>query len=421
MANKKSLAPLPLFDTLEHQKKEPPSSLPDFAYALDFLQSYNKNLPTYNAYRREIERFLQWCWRIKNQTVCTLNQVDIEEFIKFCMHPPLSWIGTKNVSRFIKASSKKNKKTTPAVLEDSTSATLRVPNPEWRPFVVNVSKAAWRTGERPNPKQFAASQASLKSIFAILSSFYDFLIQKKHTTTNPIHLMKQKNAYVYQQQTHSAIRRLSELQWTYVLETGELMAKENKKHERTLFIMTILYGMYLRISELTARATPQGVWTPKMGDFYQEEGLWWFRVLGKRNKIRDISVSDAVLKALKRYRRSLDLTVLPSSADPLPLITTYGGKEAITSTKQIRQIVQRCFDKTIERLKEDGFEEDADNLMQATVHWLRHTGISDDVKHRPREHVRDDAGHSSSAITDKYIDIEKRDRHASAKKKKLKG
>ena len=63
------------------------------------------------------------------------------------------------------------------------------------------------------------------------------------------------------------------------------------------------------------------------------------------------------------------------------------------------------FTTIIERLKKDGFHEDADLLASATVHWLRHTGISDDVKIRPREHVRDDAGHSSSAITDKYIDI----------------
>lgn len=59
-------------------------------------------------------------------------------------------------------------------------------------------------------------------------------------------------------------------------------------------------------------------------------------------------------------------------------------------------------------------------IMAATVHWLRHTGISEDVKIRPREHVRDDAGHSLSAITDKYIDIELRARHASAKKKPIK-
>ena len=48
------------------------------------------------------------------------------------------------------------------------------------------------------------------------------------------------------------------------------------------------------------------------------------------------------------------------------------------------------------------------------------TGISDDVKTRPREHVRDDAGHSSGAITDRYIDIELRERHRSAKEKIIK-
>ena len=32
-------------------------------------------------------------------------------------------------------------------------------------------------------------------------------------------------------------------------------------------------------------------------------------------------------------------------------------------------------------------------LRAATAHWLRHTGISEDAKRRPRERVRDDAGH----------------------------
>lgn len=59
-------------------------------------------------------------------------------------------------------------------------------------------------------------------------------------------------------------------------------------------------------------------------------------------------------------------------------------------------------------------------LRSATVHWLRHTGISEDVKIRPREHVRDDAGHSSSAITDRYIDVELQARAQSAKNKSLK-
>lgn len=82
--------------------------------------------------------------------------------------------------------------------------------------------------------------------------------------------------------------------------------------------------------------------------------------------------------------------------------------------------MQYCFDRAINRLQRDDFKEDADALLEATVHWLRHTGISDDVKHRPREHVRDDAGHSSGAITDRYIDVELRARHATAKKKPIK-
>jgi hypothetical protein len=53
------------------------------------------------------------------------------------------------------------------------------------------------------------------------------------------------------------------------------------------------------------------------------------------------------------------------------------------------------------------------------VHWLRHTGISEDVKVRPREHVRDDAGHASMHTTDRYIDSDLRERHSSGKNKKI--
>lgn len=66
-----------------------------------------------------------------------------------------------------------------------------------------------------------------------------------------------------------------------------------------------------------------------------------------------------------------------------------------------------------------GFKEEAEAMMDATGYWLRHTGIFDDVKIRPREHVRDDAGHSSSAITHRYVDVELKERHKSAKRKKI--
>jgi len=180
--------------------------------------------------------------------------------------------------------------------------------------------------------------------------------------------------------------------------------------------MNALFALYLRISELVE--TPR--WIPQMGHFQRDaEGNWWFLTVGKGNKEREISVSNSMLDALRRYRISRGMPPLPQPGEATPLIHKTRGNGGITSTRQIRGIVQQCFDIAEEKLRSDGFMEEAERLSAATVHWLRHTGISEDVKHRPREHVRDDAGHGSSAITDRYIDVERAERHASARHKKI--
>ena len=66
----------------------------------------------------------------------------------------------------------------------------------------------------------------------------------------------------------------------------------------------------------------------------------------------------------------------------------------MTSTRGIRNIVQTCFYRAYERMTREGLGEEAAELKEATVNWLRHTGTSQDVADRPREHVRDDAGHA---------------------------
>jgi integrase len=103
----------------------------------------------------------------------------------------------------------------------------------------------------------------------------------------------------------------------------------------------------------------------------------------------------------------------------MPLVAKNRGKGPVTSTRHIRSIVQYCFDAAYQRMKEDGLEDDAVDLKTATVHWLRHTGISEDVKIRPREHVRDDAGHSSMQTTDRYIESDLRERHESGRQKRV--
>ena len=137
--------------------------------------------------------------------------------------------------------------------------------------------------------------------------------------------------------------------------------------------------------------------------------------------MRQIAVSNDMLDALKHYRTTyLKLSPLPSPGEKMPLFAHIRNlDQPITSDRPIRALVQKCFDEAADKLESDGQQEEANSLKVVTVHWLRHTGISEDVKRRPREHVRDDAGHSSSAITDRYVDIELRERARSAKNKPM--
>ena len=394
----------PLFDTLEHMESLNRTTFQqnlitqeDFEKALSFLKSYRGSQGTFNAYRRELERFFQWCGRVANKSLNQIKREDIEDFVRFCQKPSKSWIGKNKVPRFIPHDNK------------------RIPNPEWKPFVVTVTKSARTKGEHPDLKNFEFKQGSLKELFAILSSFYNYLLQENYVLMNPVALIRQKSKFIRKQQGPLKIRRLSDVQWKYVINTAQEMAEiDPEKHQRTLFILSILYSMYLRISEISASER----WTPMMKHFHRDsKNQWWFTTVGKGNKQRQIAVSNSMLEALKIWRKHLGLSPLPSPSDNSPLLPKIKGPGPITHTTYIRRIVQKCFDKTIEELEKDNLPEEAESLKEVTVHWLRHTGISEDIKHRPREHVRDDAGHSSSAITDKYIDIELNARHETARNK----
>jgi site-specific recombinase XerD len=397
--------PSPLFADLKNIKGRKLSSIidqqrqQDYKYACKFLKSYNNSQGTFNSYRREIEKLLQWTWLIVGKTIKSLKRSDIEDFINFCQKPPEDWISIQKHQRFIEKYGE------------------TIPNPKWRPFTVSITKTARNKGTTPKIKNYKLSPGAIKETFAILSSFYNYLLQEEYVSANPVALIRQKSKFIRKQQGNPKIRRLSELQWQYVMQAALNMAADDPNmHERTLFIITALYAMYLRISELAASSR----WVPTMNHFYRDnDGNWWFTTVGKGNKQRQIAVSNAMLIAFKRWRKHLKLSLLPSPADNSPLLPKIKGDGPISNISNIREIVQRCFDKASIMLEEDGFTEEKETLGEATVHWLRHTGISDDVKIRPREHVRDDAGHSSSSTTDKYIDIELRERHRSAKNKPI--
>jgi site-specific recombinase XerD len=356
--------PLPLFDTLQHVQEQykqcqsndpkqiialwlkkcflgfkinlPLYAFKDYQQILNFLYSYRGSIDTFNSYRRELERLLHWCWLVQKKSVLKLKRTDIEAFIEFCQFPPKSWIGIKTVARFIYGNG------------------LRQPNASWRPFIVKISKKSFQDGERAEKSEYELSSDGIKQIFAILSSFYNYLIQEEVSEINPVLQIRQKSKFVRAQQQSPMIRRLSNIQWNAVMEVAISLANQYPdQHERTLFIMNALYGMYLRISELVATKR----WTPTMRDFFRDvNGHWWFKTVGKGNKMRQIAVSPTMLASLKRWRKHLGLSPLPSFDDQAPLIPKAIGKGSVKSTRAIRNIVQTCFNKAVDNLLKVNYE-----------------------------------------------------------------
>src|SRR3990167_2776844 len=371
----------------------------EYQLCTEFLKSYTNSSDTFTAYRREVERLLNWGWLICKKPLRELSRNDIRDYLEFIHAPPANWISVKISHRFI-----------------TNEKGERISNKTWKPFVVKISKNARRLGHEPDKSQHKLGNKSIEAVFAILGSLFNYLQQEEYLDSNPITLIRKKKGYIQRQQTQKVTRRLSRLQWHYVITTSEQMVTENSRHERTLFLMSAFYLLGLRISELAygeERCAEMGNFAP------DKRGLWWYTTVGKGNKIRDVAVPDELLTALKRYREHLGLTPLPHRGDSTPLITKVKGKSGL-GTRQIRNIVQTVFDQAVNNLRSAGKSDEADDLAAATVHWLRHTAISTEVEYRPREHIRDDVGHENPATMDKYIDTDRLARHQSAKSKRLK-
>lgn len=381
--------------------------LDDYRAVIDFLLENSASNETFQSYRREVDRFLIWLWFERKALLPDVRRSDIETYLEFIKNPPLSWRGTEVKHRFVEKNG------------------LSTPNPEWRPFISRVSKAARKNGADPDERKWTQTQASLKSTMAILRTFFEFLLNEEHVSRNPVAQIKARSRKATSTQRAPTIKRLSRVQVNYLF--GALEESGNRtdpeRYERLRFILSCLISMYLRISEIASSGDRQ----PVHGDFFykihdagqSQDKTWWFKVIGKGNKLREIPVSNDLLEALRRYRSSLGLSPLPAIGEKLPLFLKTRGKGGLTSSRHVRAMLQELFDIAEQKLRSDGLADEADGLLACTVHWLRHTGISEDVQVRPLPHVRDGAGHSSIATTGIYVDNDDLEMHRSAEQSSL--
>ena len=357
----------------------------DYDAVRKFLKSNSSTETTFNNYRTQVERLLLWAWTKRGKSFLTFLRSDMEDFMGFCKSPDPSWISTSIKSRFI--------------IVDGVSQ----PNPDWRPFhkrtqKANAKQALENNRDIPEPA-FHMADSSIKQVYAVLNSLFTYCSADQTMASNPCVLIKRDRAMKKWGSKELKLpqqKSLSKLQWEVVLDTAELMASEEPRvGERTLFCIVLMFGCYLRVSDLTGN----GEWVPTMGSFVRERDSWWYHVVGKGNVQDKITVRPECISYLVRYRRHLGLSDYPAPGESESLLRTVHGRRGLTS-RQIRIDVQAVFDRAADTMKADRFPDyEISALRAASLHWFRHTGATFDAPRRNPKHLQADLRHKSLATT----------------------
>ena len=199
----------------------------EYAIIEKFLLSYADSPETFKSYRREVERFLQWCYLEQKCLMAAVDRTLFADYLQYAFSPPAEVIAQKVSSRFIQ------------------KADQLVMNPSWRPYVYKTPKNM--PGESNNVSPYIMNNSAKKALFAGLSTFYTYLQQEDYIAKNPVVLLRQKNRMIARAQTQHVTRRLSDIQWQFMIQTIQQYADQHSKYERHLFLLSAFYLLGVRI------------------------------------------------------------------------------------------------------------------------------------------------------------------------------
>tara|TARA_B100000749_G_scaffold238538_1_gene197615 strand:- start:470 stop:1663 length:1194 start_codon:yes stop_codon:yes gene_type:complete len=356
---------------------------------LDYIHR-TKGQGTYSVYSIEMERWFNYLVMVKDKSLCDIDDEDILDYIDFCCKPDSDWINDHNCARY----KKKN--------------AVNVRNPNWRPFKVR--------------KNNELSKQTLNSIFSALSSLYKYINKKGWNRTYPVDSARAECKRLSKGNAYKVADRLSRDEWLTILKTAINLADQDPKYETNLFVVVTLKVFGMRIHELSRTEFH----TPVMGDFSwaydSQTGMKQLilNIFGKGNKIRQVSVPDAYLDYLIRYRRYLgNLTDLPLPNEKTPLVRNSRGKAH--AVKQLSRIVGFIFAKSTEQRRIEKGPDEAKRLERATTHIFRHTFATELFEaDASLFDVSVALGHASMATTNKiYLHNDSAERFRRESKRKI--
>jgi len=355
----------------------------DYEISRQFLMKYADVPGTFSRFRGEIQRFLNYLWVTTKRTLSQVDADVVTAYFKTLKNPPHSWIAHGVFSAFTHANG------------------LRLANPQWRPFALRSSDE--------NPV-YNASQASLNASRTALQTFFKYLVYQQYLQTDPLTDLRRRDRRAkpqFAKDLEVAVRRLTDWQWSWLMETLTDEANQNPKYERHLFIIVTMKSLFLRVGELAPRPLDDGAERiPVFGDFrrkvIQGEQYWSYFVFGKGDKARSVTLPDAYLPYLKRWRAHLGLPAsMPDPGERNPILPSSHG--LALGKRQVQRVYEQAVVLTAGRMEEAGFMDEAQQLeaIRSETHYLRHTGASQAIESGADiRHISEELGHASAAFTE---------------------
>lgn len=339
---------------------------------------------TFMGLRGEIERFLIWCLQA-SRPLSEINVDDIIEYVNFCGAVPAGLVSAHRVRRYLPNGNV---------------------NPDWRPFYVKGFQGKSKTVRRNR------SQATVARQFSFLNMLFAELIEYELVPKNPVSKARRESPVVIRNTDEKPPKIFSRDYWQELFLVLEWLADNDPAYERPLFIFAIMKSCYLRVSELSERP----YWQPKFSDFYYRQGYLFLRVMGKRRKVRSVSVPDSVIPYIERYRATRSLQEIPLEADDAPIVAKHHGFGGLTQ-RHLRRIIKDTLKRLSNEVSSPFLKE---TLISAASHWMRHTGATMDAKTRSLADLAKELGHQDPGTTGRlYVHSDMVERAKAGKSRSL--
>ena len=355
-----------------------------------WLSEFSDSQYTLANYRKEIERLLMWAAaQDEPKPMSGLTREDFVLYEEFLADPQPAerWVG-------------------PPVPRS---------NPKWKPFTWRHDKLATNSGgeNKLAVKKGGLTPASCRQAFDVLRSLYSYLHKLGYLAVNPLSVKTRRKGRKVQQK--SVKRFLDRSTWHFLVDFIETLPRKSKRDQQHYYrVRWLFYLLYL------TRARRSEVADAKMIDFHQDDvdGLWYWQVVGKGDKEREIPVSDELLAEYVAYRRFHGLSEVPGAHDETRLVLSITGSSGLTP-KAVYLIVKEVCTRAAQTLKETDVRK-GEKLEQATTHWLRHTSATHFVDDGGDLRVAQDTlGHGSIQTTMLYQHVEKTDTHKKSSRLKI--